>query len=252
VICGTNEIPLTLDSRLYILFSMSTGVTQTVERLVRNGGLRGDVVDQVIAAVFDGRIRAGDRLITQKLAEQLGVSATPVREALVELEAIGVVQLLPNRGAVCRPFGPHQLHEIYQVRRVLEVEATREAVGRIDEATLRELREAMTALLHRPDSDVQWSQEAAALDRRLHTLIAEHCGSDRLKHEIDRYNTFMQAIRRYVHNQQGIQRRALEEHLHIIDALLAKDTDAAADAMAAHLRSTANGVEALMFPPVNG
>ncbi len=219
-----------------------------MSRLVRNGGLRSDVVDQVIAAVFDKRIVAGDRLIAQKLAQQLGISATPVREALVELAAIGIVELLPNRGAVCRPFGAQQLQEIYQIRRILEVEATRGACGKVPVLALRELVHDTQELIGRHDSNGEWSEDAVALDRRVHDLITAHCGSARLGHEIARYDALMQSIRRYLHNHHNVQRRAMEEHLRILEALDACDGVRAADAMGAHIRSTAMSVQELMFP----
>ena len=54
----------------------------------------------------------------------MGISATPIREALVELESIGVVQFVHNRGTIVKPFGPQQLREIYHLRRVLEANET--------------------------------------------------------------------------------------------------------------------------------
>ena len=103
--------------------SPSTATTDERERVGRQT-LRQDVISRILSAVFQGRIHSGQRLVVQRLAEQYGVSPTPVREALVELAGLGIVALLPNRGAVVRPFGPHEVREISQVRRVLEVEAT--------------------------------------------------------------------------------------------------------------------------------
>ena len=101
---------------------------------VSRGGLRHQVTARLLTAVFLGRFESGQRLVVQHLAETLSVSPTPVRESLVELAAMGIVELLPNRGAVVLPFGPEQVREISQVRRVLEVEADlRCASGRIDD-----------------------------------------------------------------------------------------------------------------------
>ncbi|MHC5543303.1 GntR family transcriptional regulator, partial [Singulisphaera rosea] len=73
---------------------------------VPRGNLRQQVTSRILAAVFQGRFASGQRLIVQRLSELYEVSPTPVREALVELEALGIVELLPNRGAVVLPFGP--------------------------------------------------------------------------------------------------------------------------------------------------
>lgn len=192
----------------------------------------------LLIAVMRGHFPAGQRMIVQRLTEQLGVSATPVREALVELAAIGIVENSPNRGAVMREFGPAQIREIYQLRRLLEVEAVRCACGRIDTAELEDLKREFAILGEMP-RDGAWSQRAMEGDLRLHALIATHCASGRLRDEIDRYNTLVQVIREVVDNERDAQEIALAEHLQIIRALLAGDADAAAAAMAQHIDSTA-------------
>ena len=95
--------------------------------MVPRGNIREVVVQRILAAVIRGEFPIGHRMVIQNLAEQFGVSATPVREALVELASIGIVENLPNRGAVMREFGVTQIREIYQLRRILEVEAVRTA-----------------------------------------------------------------------------------------------------------------------------
>ncbi|MDZ7618638.1 MAG: GntR family transcriptional regulator, partial [Patescibacteria group bacterium] len=94
-------------------------------------GLRRLVVRRLIRAMFNQRLQAGDRLVVGKLAMQLGASSTPVREALLELGTLGLVELLPNRGAVCLEFGATQLLDMYLLRRILEVEATRRAAANL-------------------------------------------------------------------------------------------------------------------------
>ncbi|NQT39039.1 MAG: GntR family transcriptional regulator [Planctomycetes bacterium] len=198
-------------------------------------------------AIFQGAHREGDRLVVQKLAEGLGVSPTPVREALVQLAGIGLVKLLPHRGAVCRQFGPRQLREMYQIRCVLEAEATRNACGRLPEQALRELRREMIRLGDTVETDPQWFDRAMAADVELHELITRHCENDRLADEIGRYDDLMQAIRRVADNFCNVQLRALNEHIEIIDALLSKDREAAALRMSEHIDSTASGVEKVIF-----
>src|SRR5205085_920465 len=80
--------------------------------------------------VFQGRLRAGAHLVTQQLAERFGVSHTPVREALIALAGIGLIDRLPNRGAVVRRVTATDVREVCQVRRALECLATRSACAR--------------------------------------------------------------------------------------------------------------------------
>ena len=104
---------------------------------ISDHGLKRQVVTQrLLESVIEGRLEEGTRLRVEHLSEQLGVSVTPIRESLVELAGIGMVELRPNRGAMLRPFGPQQLREIYDLRRILESEATRYACGRIPQPEL--------------------------------------------------------------------------------------------------------------------
>ena len=78
------------------------------------------IVQSLIGDVFQGRLHAGAHLVTQQLAQRFGVSHTPVREALITLAGIGIIDLLPNRGAVVRRVTADEVREVCQVRRALE------------------------------------------------------------------------------------------------------------------------------------
>src|SRR3954471_4405146 len=95
------------------------------------GHRRAALVHSLLGDVFSGRLRAGDHLVTQDVASRFGVSHTPVREALIALAGMGIIDLEPNRGAVVRRISVQEVREVCQVRRVLECEATRLACGRI-------------------------------------------------------------------------------------------------------------------------
>ena len=224
---------------------MSTSNLPGSFSMVPRGNIREVVVQRILAAVIRGEFPVGHRMVIQSLAEQFGVSATPVREALVELASIGIVENLPNRGAVMREFGVTQIREIYQLRRILEVEAVRTACGNIEPRQLAELAEQFAAIA-KEKRDNNWSQNAMSLDIRLHSLIAERCGSTRLQDELRRYNILVQAIREVVDNESQAQEIALTDHEEIIAALQANDCDLAAEKMEQHIRQTASLVEALV------
>lgn len=222
--------------------------TIPVEPLARDAGLRPRVVRHLMQAIFTQKLQAGDRLVVAKLAAQLGASATPVREALVELESFGLVALLPNRGAVCLAFDAEQLREIYELRRVLEVEAARQAAGHLPPQQVEKLQRDFEQLREADPRGPRWSERAARLDRALHTLLAEHCGSRRLAHEIQRYQTLMDCLRAVAGNQRNVQQRSIGEHLAILQAVARGRADAAAQAMHDHLRHTTDAVTAILFP----
>lgn len=219
--------------------------------MVPRGNIREVVVQRILAAVIRGEFPLGHRLVIQNLAEQFGVSATPVREALVELASIGIVENLPNRGAVMREFGVTQIREIYQLRRILEVEAVRTACGKIEARLLSELETEFADISKEPRGQ-DWSRKAMLLDIKLHSIIAEHCGSTRLQDELRRYNTLVQAIREVVDNESQAQEIALADHVEIIKTLQANDGDSAAKTMEKHISTTANLVEKLMLERLKG
>jgi DNA-binding GntR family transcriptional regulator len=211
-----------------------------------HGLRRQAIVQSLIGDVFHGRLRAGAHLVTQELAQRFGVSHTPVREALIALAGIGLIDLLPNRGAVVRRVTVTDVREVCQVRRALECEATRSACGRIDRTRLSgladELRRMVAADGLSPHRFIAWARE---VDSRLHDTIADSCGNAFLSKELGRLKMLFRAFRdmAWAHDEarNDYHRLAEEahEHLAIVEGLLAGDGRAAARAMAHHIRSGA-------------
>lgn len=201
--------------------------------------LKRNLVPLLLASIFRGEWKTGDRLPEVELAERFGVSRTPVREALGELAGVGLIELRPNCGAVMRPFGPRQIREIYQVREILETEATRLATGRLEPNKLDLLARHFDELLRKSRRDAEWSRKEWQADRLLHALIAKGCGNQRLAEEVGRHGNLIQAMRETVGNQRQAQVVAIQEHLAILGAVLANDANAAAEAMRRHVRSSA-------------
>lgn len=211
-----------------------------------HGLRRQAIVASLLTDVFHGRLRAGQHLVTRALAARFGVSHTPVREALIALEGIGIISLLPNRGAVVRRVGPREVREVCQVRRALECEAVRLACGRIDPAELAELTEGFRRqrTLTIPER-AGFVEQARALDNRLHDQIAGSCGNAFLANELSRLKILFRAFRDVSWEHDGARNgfgRVIEEpheHLAIVEALAAGDGRAAARAMSRHINAGA-------------
>jgi DNA-binding GntR family transcriptional regulator len=223
----------------------------TISERIARGHLREQVMSRVLTAVFEGQIRSGQRLIVQPLSERYQVSTTPVREALLELAGLGIVDLLPNRGAVVRPFGPREVREISQIRRVLEVEAVRCACGRIADEELSAI-EAELKRLEAMSPSPAWAQDARAADTALHGAIAGACDSARLKAEIDRYSTLWRTLRnvsqrRDLRTNYAHMPGALAEHREIVRALRDGDAEQAARSMDRHIHTAARWLEQVLF-----
>lgn len=205
------------------------------------------IAESLLADVFQGRLRAGAHLVMQDLAERFGVSHTPVREALITLEGVGIVDMAPNRGAVVRRVTAAEVREVSQVRRALECEAVRLACGRTSLAELHKLAAGFRRMLtggtrQRPG---RYIDEARRLDSRLHDTIAESCGNRFLAKELGRLKLLFRALRDVAWEWEQANRdqhrfaEEAREHLAIVEALLAGDARAASRAMARHIRAGA-------------
>jgi DNA-binding GntR family transcriptional regulator len=128
-------------------------------------------------AIVTGALAPGERLRAEALAHRFGTSRTPVREALLSLEAEGLVAIAPHRGAVVRAFDAADLVELYELRAVIEPYAAARAAQRIDEATLAEL-DVNCARAGACGDDVD---EQIALNEAFHRLVIGAAGSPRLE-----------------------------------------------------------------------
>jgi len=212
-------------------------MAETTEQPVRV--LKQDLTRRLLLKIFRGELVGGDRLIEAALAAEFKVSRTPIREALLNLSAIGLVELRPNCGAVMRPFGLRQIAEIYDVREILEVEATRRACGRIAPVVIQELKDVFLELQARRPFDAAWERDEWVADCRLHTLVVKHCGNARLSEELASYGELIQIVRETVGNRRHMQVQAIDEHIAILEGLLRNSPEAAGEAMRLHIRSAA-------------
>ncbi len=209
-----------------------------------HGQRRRTIVESLLADVFHGRILAGQHLVTQELADRFGVSHTPIREALISLAGIGVIDLQPNRGAIVRRVSAREVREICQVRKALECEATRSACGRIDRVDLQSLAADLKRLTS-PTSrtGTRFIAKAREVDSRLHDLIAASCGNAFLANELNRlkilFRTFRDVSWEHDNQRQDYHRLTEEahEHLAIVEALLAENRMESSRAMSRHIRS---------------
>jgi DNA-binding GntR family transcriptional regulator len=189
------------------------------------------VIKGVIHGLMRGSLVGGQRLTELGAAKMFSVSRTPVREALLELSMMGILHLRRNCGALLLPFGPHQVEDLYSVRSLLEVEATRLAAIRIPMETVERLIGDFTVLMNQSRDDDSWSK-----DRELHSTLALASGNVRLADEIGRYSSIVQVIREAAGTESpALHPISISEHLRILNCLKDRNADAAAAAMRDHL-----------------
>lgn len=201
-----------------------------------------DVYEAVKAMVMDHVIEPGARMSIDGLARTLGVSPTPVREALARLESDGLVVKQALRGYSATPLlGASELADLFQLRKLLEPWAAAEAARRMDDAA----RQALESELETPQDMPQDMPEGpryeaykafAAHDARFHNLVLAIAGNEAVRLAFERTHCHLHLFRLYY--ASGIGDQALREHRAIAKALLSRDPDAASAAMSDHLRAS--------------
>ena len=209
-----------------------------------NGGrpLVDELADRIRAAVMTGRLEIGTRLLQQSLAADFEVSRTPVREALRKLESEGLVEVIPNRGAIVRGPTAREIREAYLVRAELEGLAAELAAEWISGAQLHALEEA--AALFRTctvTGDTPTAEAALAWTRAndaFHEIIQAAAANDQLRRTIvGLHRSFPRSLTGAALSRDArLLERNVAEHARILDAIAARDGAQARRAMVEHVR----------------
>ncbi|MCX4977504.1 GntR family transcriptional regulator [Streptomyces sp. NBC_00620] len=178
----------------------------------------------------------GEFLSEQDIADRIGVSRTPIREALLLLAAEDLVELVPKRGARVSPLTGREISELMELRGIVERYAAQQVIG-AERAPLRELGELLQRQreLNGPDQ----AKEFIAVDHLFHSTLVSAVGNRLLERHYDGLRS--RQVRAGVvalYNQHGRQEAVLHEHQDILTALAAGDATAACAAIDSHLQST--------------
>jgi DNA-binding GntR family transcriptional regulator len=207
-----------------------SGIGMNLQR-IKPRVLRQEVLTALRTAILANEITAGSRLLEADVAEQMGVSRAPVREAIRHLEQEGLVEIFPHRGAVVVGLPETEIDAIYELRAVIEGRATGASVGVVGEPELAQLG----ALIDEMRSAIK-TQEVGAIadiDLRFHGLIVEWSGLTLLRHiwsSLDglvRVRSY-QALDRPGSTAKYFLKNAASSHTILVEAIRAGDADAAA------------------------
>lgn len=197
------------------------------------------LAERLRRSIVEGEYAPRQRLIEEQLAEWLGVSRTPVRQALTMLEAEGLVEIVPNKGAMVCSYGDEDVFEIYDLRAVLEGHAARRAASRIGAKELGRLRE-LAEEMERIEPGI--SGEAEGETRRLvacngefHGLIVRASENGRLERLVRRTVQVPLVFKAFF--LYGPDERTISNHYHrqILKALENGDADRAEIVMREHV-----------------
>lgn len=201
----------------------------------RSGETVGKIVQLLKEQILDGRLAPGQRLISTDLVDQLGVSRGPLREAFRQLDAEGLIDVEPNRGAIVRRLSAAEVKDLYEIRIALEGFAARLAAEKIEEGSNRALLQSVLQRGRKHRNDPVFS--AFIQDNRdFHQAIVQICDNPELGKLIDKYQqpVFMIQLRQIIGTSQVIE-HALDEHEEIAEGILSGSPEAAYLAMRKHL-----------------
>ena len=200
------------------------------DRLVQNASVA--ATELIRQAILDGRLEPGSRLKEEELARELGISRTPVREALLMLQAEGLIETTPNRGAVVRTHDADDLIDLYQLRSLLEGYAARQAAARASDEEIELLRESCDRFDAIGDDDVR---ELVKENLLFHSTIHAAAGSTRLSSMVRRVIELPLVYKSYVWYSPDQKRISAHYHRQITNALSVRDSERAELVMREHI-----------------
>jgi len=196
-----------------------------------------NVIKKIRKEILNGTLKKGDRLIQDEWARKLNVSRMPIREALTYLEMEGLVENVPNKGAIVTPITKEDIEEIYQLRSLLEgvvVEQSLPYITDEDVQTLEQILIQMETLVLTDETEEEYSK----LNARFHEILHKECPWGRAKKYVDNLGISPIAPKLLA----KYHKRTQEDHRRIYEAVVRRDVQELKLAMELHLLRTKNNL----------
>ena len=205
-------------------------------KLTRPKSLKEMVADEVRMRIIDGRIRLGAGLSENGLAAELGISKTPVREALLQLKQEGLVEVQPQRGTYVFRLAAEQVVMISELREILEIAAVKASIQR-NHAALTERMSRLYAAMRKAfeaDDTVAYRR----LDGEYHETIVELCGNPYIRSAYSQIGFCIQALRSRLSNEAQLNELSIEDHRQMLELVKAREISALQKLMRTHINQT--------------
>lgn len=199
------------------------------------GRLADEVYDTLLGQLMSLRIEPGSRVTIDVLARELGVSQTPIRDALNRMEAEGLVVRVPHAGYRIPPqITRHRFEDMLEVRLLLEPAAARRSAERASAAQVADLRQMLVEMAELEGGTAPVAYGAFGLrDAALHDLVALSAENQVIREVLARLHSHVHLFR--LHHDTQLTHLAMAEHEEVVAAIAARDPDAAAYAMRRHI-----------------
>lgn len=202
--------------------------------------LRGKVYEQIREDILNGRYEQNTELKEAAIGAELGVSRTPVREALRQLELEGLVNIVPNRGAYVNKITAKDVRDIYVIRSMLEGLCARWATEHITKEQLESMEE--TLCLSEYHTQKENYDKLYELDSLFHEQLYSAGGSRILNHVLSDFHDYVKRARKASIASEGRSVKSTQEHRAIFEAVKAGDADQAEELARLHIRHTIESI----------
>ena len=203
---------------------------------------REEIRNAIREAIFSGELNPGDRIIETYWAKELGVSQGPVREAIRDLEAMGLVETVPFKGSRVRTLTEKDVRDNYSVRICLESKSIRDAITQLDDEQMAELTERLRSILHEMDDCANRGdlRQFTDCDTAFHRAIIDATGNQVLRKLWEQCN--MRNWFRFSALTDATSLRQLQSgHQQILEAICARDVKTATSMLEDHLTGLMDG-----------
>lgn len=198
--------------------------------------LRARVYNALRENILNGKYKVGENLIELRIADELNVSRTPVREAIRQLELEGLVESIPNKRVTVKGISMKDMEDIYRIRRVLEGLSAKWAVEQITDEEINDLQETYELMeFYTQKNDID---QIARLNTRFHEIIFNATKSTILKHILKDFQFYVKWARHESLSTPGRAEEALKEHFDILQALKKRDGNGAEKYLTIHVENS--------------
>mgnify|MGYP000939943508 FL=1 len=202
--------------------------------------LRELVLEAIREAIITGTLKPRERLMEIQLAEELGVSRTPIREALRKLELEGFIVMVPRKGAYVADLTFKDIADVFEIRAALEGLAAGLAAERITDDELKNMERLLVEKAEAiAEKDIE---KLVAADTKFHDALYRASRNQRLSNIISNLREQIQRFRTTSLSYPGRSRRSLEEHRSIVEAIQSRDVQSARQAAQEHIENAENSM----------
>ncbi len=199
-----------------VIIMNRASITERFINLERHQTLRERIVDFLKESIIKGQLKPGERIAEPELAERFGISRTPIREALRQLESEGFLTVVPRKGATVSPITDRDVREFYEIKSLLEGYAARIACDRMTEKEIKRMENLNSQMKRFAEKDDV--KNFFRLDNQFHDVFLKACGNEKLYNLVHSLVEQFERFRITALALPGRMRSSVKQHDEIIDA----------------------------------